>query len=282
LDEETGLYYYGARYYDARSSVWLSADPLQEKYPNVSTYAYVGNNPVKFVDIDGRDFDPTSETVAQHIELGTRSKISELETRILHRQIMQESIDDLQLRVNQLQTSLDDIVQMRNNPDYVFYYSGVTSETGQAFGIKGPTTIPGTTDDGRNAILMFIEIDNLVSTSIHESRHGGDVARGDLRFNDTGGYTVNHEVSAYKAQYSYNGVLRYLDADKNPTSQDIVRALQTNTNPLASEIYNINNINANVVNSMSDPGTHFQKLYPPKNSSGVAIIPLNIWNGNRP
>jgi RHS repeat-associated protein len=26
LDEETGLYYYGARYYDARSSVWLSAD----------------------------------------------------------------------------------------------------------------------------------------------------------------------------------------------------------------------------------------------------------------
>jgi RHS repeat-associated protein len=40
LDEETGLYYYGARYYDARVSVWLSADPKQEKYPDVSTYAY--------------------------------------------------------------------------------------------------------------------------------------------------------------------------------------------------------------------------------------------------
>ncbi|NIV10723.1 MAG: hypothetical protein GWN62_05360, partial [Aliifodinibius sp.] len=28
LDEETGLYYYGARYYDPRTSVWQSADPI--------------------------------------------------------------------------------------------------------------------------------------------------------------------------------------------------------------------------------------------------------------
>jgi RHS repeat-associated protein len=55
LDEETGLYYYGARYYDARSSLWLSTDPLQEKYPNVSSYAYCVQNPVKFVDPDGRE-----------------------------------------------------------------------------------------------------------------------------------------------------------------------------------------------------------------------------------
>jgi RHS repeat-associated protein len=55
LDEETGLYYYGARYYDARISLWLSADPLQEKYPNVSTYVYCVQNPVRFVDPDGMD-----------------------------------------------------------------------------------------------------------------------------------------------------------------------------------------------------------------------------------
>ena len=29
--EQTGLYYYGARYYDARVSQWLSVDPLAEK-----------------------------------------------------------------------------------------------------------------------------------------------------------------------------------------------------------------------------------------------------------
>jgi len=55
LDEETGLYYYGARYYDPRVSIWLSADPMQEKYPGISTYAYCAQNPVRFVDTDGRD-----------------------------------------------------------------------------------------------------------------------------------------------------------------------------------------------------------------------------------
>ncbi len=53
LDEETGLYYYGARYYDPRTSIWISTDPLQEKYPNISTYAYTFQNPVKFIDPDG-------------------------------------------------------------------------------------------------------------------------------------------------------------------------------------------------------------------------------------
>jgi RHS repeat-associated protein len=54
LDEETGLYYYGARYYDPRVSLWLGVDPLAEKYPNVGGYVYCVENPVKFVDPDGR------------------------------------------------------------------------------------------------------------------------------------------------------------------------------------------------------------------------------------
>ncbi|PXV63754.1 RHS repeat-associated protein [Dysgonomonas alginatilytica] len=55
LDEETGLYYYGARYYDPRTSIWISTDPLQEKYPNISSYAYCALNPVKYIDPDGKD-----------------------------------------------------------------------------------------------------------------------------------------------------------------------------------------------------------------------------------
>ena len=38
LDEETGMYYYGARYYEPRISLWMSTDPLQEKYENISPY----------------------------------------------------------------------------------------------------------------------------------------------------------------------------------------------------------------------------------------------------
>lgn len=55
LDAETGYYYYGARYYNPRVSLWLNVDPLAEKYPSWSPYNYTFNNPVKFIDPDGRD-----------------------------------------------------------------------------------------------------------------------------------------------------------------------------------------------------------------------------------
>jgi len=55
FDEETGMYYYGARYYEPRLSVWMSTDPLQEKYYNSSSYAYCNNNPIRFIDPDGKD-----------------------------------------------------------------------------------------------------------------------------------------------------------------------------------------------------------------------------------
>jgi len=54
LDEETGLYYYGARYYDPVVSNWLSVDPLAEMYANWSPYNFALNNPLRFVDPDGR------------------------------------------------------------------------------------------------------------------------------------------------------------------------------------------------------------------------------------
>ena len=53
-DEETGNYYYGARYYDPKVSLWMGVDPLAEKYPSISPYAYVANNPINAIDPDGR------------------------------------------------------------------------------------------------------------------------------------------------------------------------------------------------------------------------------------
>ena len=55
-DSETGFSYFGARYYDSDILTgWLSVDPLADKYPGLSPYAYCAWNPVKLVDPDGRD-----------------------------------------------------------------------------------------------------------------------------------------------------------------------------------------------------------------------------------
>ena len=55
-DVETGYSYFGARYYDSGLSIWLSVDPMSDKYPNLTPYAYCANNPVILVDPDGMDF----------------------------------------------------------------------------------------------------------------------------------------------------------------------------------------------------------------------------------
>ncbi len=44
-----------ARYYHSTLSIWLSVDPMSDKYPSMSPYTYCGNNPVRLVDPDGED-----------------------------------------------------------------------------------------------------------------------------------------------------------------------------------------------------------------------------------
>ncbi|GEM_PF-4105597 len=53
FDQETGLGYYGARYYNPTFSVWLGVDPLAHRYRSMSPYVYTGNNPIMLVDPDG-------------------------------------------------------------------------------------------------------------------------------------------------------------------------------------------------------------------------------------
>ena len=54
-DIETGLSYFGSRYYSSDLSIWLSVDPMSDKYPSLSPYVYCADNPVKLVDPNGED-----------------------------------------------------------------------------------------------------------------------------------------------------------------------------------------------------------------------------------
>ncbi|MBQ7551291.1 MAG: hypothetical protein IJT04_07175, partial [Bacteroidales bacterium] len=49
-----------ARHYHPTLSIWLSVDPMADKYPSTSPYTYCGNNPVRLVDKDGREVEYAS------------------------------------------------------------------------------------------------------------------------------------------------------------------------------------------------------------------------------
>ena len=74
LDEDTGLYYYGARYYNPRLSIWYGVDPLAVYNPvmetqfygdgehnggvynlgNLNPYTYCYQNPIAYIDPNGK------------------------------------------------------------------------------------------------------------------------------------------------------------------------------------------------------------------------------------
>ena len=77
FDAESGLHYFGARYYLSSVGVWLSTDPLADKYPNVTPYSYCLSNPVNFRDPFGLEPWPIWQRIANWIGLSDRVTIEQ-------------------------------------------------------------------------------------------------------------------------------------------------------------------------------------------------------------
>jgi RHS repeat-associated protein len=131
-DLETGYSYFGARYYDAGLSVWLSVDPMAWKYPNWSNYLYCRNRPIILIDPNGL-FDIETGTIekgdnltqiAKQIneEFGTNLSVTEIakangikdpnkiragDKIILPGQNIQLTFDSQELKVHDLTYSID-------------------------------------------------------------------------------------------------------------------------------------------------------------------------------
>ena len=78
-DPETGLSYFGSRYYSSDLSIWLSVDPMASKYPSLSPYVYCADNPVKLVDPNGGEiyeFDESGKFLRVSGEKGSADQIA--------------------------------------------------------------------------------------------------------------------------------------------------------------------------------------------------------------
>ena len=108
-DSETGLSYFGSRYYSSDLSVWLSVDPMSDKYASLSPYVYCANNPVRCVDPNGEEV--VLETIYKKDANGNDTKeIERFNIRITGKILncSNKNIDMNQVRndiVNQIESS---------------------------------------------------------------------------------------------------------------------------------------------------------------------------------
>lgn len=70
--DDTGLYAYGFRYYDPATGRFTGVDPIADQFAAHSSYHYAYNNPLRFIDLDGRAPDDV-------IYIGDNGKVSRVE-----------------------------------------------------------------------------------------------------------------------------------------------------------------------------------------------------------
>lgn len=148
FDEETGLYYYGARYYDPRLSLWLSIDPKEEKYSNVSTYCYVISNPLKCTDPTGMEIDMTKVRLAdEQLKLSTTQSV----------------IKDLASQTGlQLSLDKDNKLQYAKNDEGKPIVNKITNKKGKEIDAGSKTA--------RNFLIKMIDNKTEIEVSYHAKR----------------------------------------------------------------------------------------------------------------
>ncbi len=119
-DEETGYSYFGARYYYSSYSIWLSVDPMSDKYPSLSPYVYCGNNPIKLVDPSGEDV----------YEMDQDGKITKKESSNRH---ILYAVDENGKRTSSISLKSDNLLEQLSNKrkDYDGHYA--VGDKGDAF-----------------------------------------------------------------------------------------------------------------------------------------------------
>jgi hypothetical protein len=188
---------YGARW--KPDWYFTTVDPLAEKYYSISPYAYVANNPLKFIDPDGKQWlnwkdreyaeslvsEMANKINTDRVALDNAYQARELATGDALTQI-DAQIETLNSNINDLTTGITELQEM-HNAEQIFTYKQIGGSEGSA--------------ENKNGIITMKVTG--IANGIHESSHGYDLLR-----SPTGEYGrdnyLDGEVKAYGRQHSYN------------------------------------------------------------------------------
>ena len=194
-DSETGFSYFGARYYDSDIlTSWLSVDPMADKYPNISPYAYCAWNPIRLVDPDGREIvfeDNKVKVLFEQVYNNVKNRISKLENSGLKKKRDIREYEQLK----EIYASLNDVKES----SIVFYYKTIKND--------GNTLAEGHTYGKKNVDGIIVEIlEGSENTLIHETRHASGYINEewDLNKNVIDSYGV-YTPTNYDYQDEYEG-----------------------------------------------------------------------------
>ena len=242
FDEETGLYYYGARYYDPRISLWISTDPKQESYFAFSSYVYCGNNPLIYIDPNGKEWEDPAQ--AEKLKAKIDNKITSIQKSILVQKARLESnqakgkdiskqerkIADFESRISNLNQSKSDI-DLLGHDSQKYKLTQVSGEGAHKVRLENNGTISIETSEDALSIHEITHVRQALDAGGLEFSDSGCLKNPGTRAKGSQRYIAisEAEIEAYKMQYSYR-------PESLPISVD-----------------NISIINAHYVGSIKDP-----------------------------
>ncbi|OIP00140.1 MAG: hypothetical protein AUJ98_09095 [Bacteroidetes bacterium CG2_30_33_31] len=255
-DAETGYSYFGARYYDSDLSVWLSVDPMSDKYPSMSAYMYCAGNPVMLVDPDGKEIinffkkrkdaydKKRSELVLKRDAASGDANL----TKSLNKDIkkLDRRNNRLVKKYNRVETIIN---EMKKHEDFYNYYNKLTNVAGDEVDIyigTGKTRGATYLDRANNAVRGF----DRANTTY-----------------DLGKTTFDGEEVIYPILMSVGGKNSYyLKANRTNSKSPNIHVLATVFGNIETEINNIHIIdNIGVYGGTSDRNSAYLRLAREKN-----------------
>ncbi len=225
-DEKLGYSYFGARYLDAELSLWLSVDPMADKYPSMSPFMYTAGNPVMLVDPDGRKWGKPGEDENNNSD---RKQANEMRSNFVKKRDEYKSKYDAKYKEIQGYAGDRNSKEYKNmikearefNAGYVDMQNGIQeidriTNDENYYTFSGNNKTFNTLSVGKNSDGTYTITINYNSSSVankvHEVAHAAQIVDGKMTIHQNGNkyefrstYTLpNLERSAYLRQYFYN------------------------------------------------------------------------------